>query len=127
MTAAIEHVTTSALALALDVASARQQLIAANIANVNTVGHVPQRLDFAAEVESLRSGLKDGRPLSTDGLAAVRLQPRPVLDAGGRPVPVQLDTEMAELSRNTLQFQALTKALSRHLALLYTAASDGRK
>ena len=52
MTDGIEAVTRSALALALDAASLRQQAIATNIANANAVGYVPldKRTWFVPEV-----------------------------------------------------------------------------
>ena len=49
MTDGIEAVTRSALALALDAASLRQQAIATNIANANVIDYVPQRVSFEAQ------------------------------------------------------------------------------
>ena len=46
MTDGIEAVTRSALAMALDAASLRQQVIASNIANANAVAYLPLRVIF---------------------------------------------------------------------------------
>ncbi|MNL49194.1 hypothetical protein D3C87_1721090 [compost metagenome] len=51
----------------------------------------------------------------------------PALDASGQPATVQLDVQAAEMARNAVQYQALLKGLSRHMAILSMAAGDGRK
>ena len=39
----------------------------------------------------------------------------------------RIDAQMAEMARNSLHYQALVQGISRHMALLALAASDGRK
>ena len=100
MTDGIESVTRSALAMALDAASLRQQAIATNIANANAIGYVPQRVSFEDQLADARRGLAQS----------------------GR-----LDAEAADMARNAVHYQALVKGLSRHFAILSMAAGDGRK
>ena len=123
----IEHVTTAALSAALDAASRRHAVIAANVANAGTEGYAPMRLGFEAQLQDARAVLREGRWLDEDGLAALRglsgMQPQ---RADGM-AQVQLDTEMSELARNAVQFQALLQGVSRHLSMLALAAADGRK
>jgi flagellar basal-body rod protein FlgB len=120
-------VTTAALSAALDVASRRQALVAANIANGGTPGYAPLRLSFGAQLDEARTALREGRLLDADGLDALRslaeLPPEPEEGRGG----VQLDVEMVELARNAAHFQALIQGVSRHLSLQALAAADGRK
>jgi flagellar basal-body rod protein FlgB len=40
---------------------------------------------------------------------------------------VGLDTQMAALAENSLQYQALLKGLSRQFSILSSAVSDGKK
>ena len=69
MTDGIEAVTRSALALALDAASLRQQAIATNIANANAIGYVPQRVSFEEQLVDARRGMaQNGR---TDAFAPI--------------------------------------------------------
>lgn len=127
MTDGIEAVTRSALALALDAASLRQQAIATNIANANAIGYVPQRVSFEEQlVDARRSMEQNGR---VDMFALSQASPRieAVVDSQGAPMPVQLDMEAAEMARNAVQYQALVKGLSRHFSILSIAAGDGRK
>lgn len=121
MSIGIEAITTASLSLALDAASLRQQVIAANIANAGSVGFVPRRVSFEAQVADGLRALQGG--------ASSPLQARvePVLGAQGEPQEVRLDTEVAALTQNNLHYQALVRGLNRHLSILSTAVSEGRR
>ena len=123
----IESTTTSALALALDAATARHQIIANNIANVNTEGYIPQALSFEGQLEQARRSLRERGQVDGSALANVRLRLEPALQADGQPAKVQMDTEMGQLAQNAVQYQALIKGVSRHFAILSSAVSDGKK
>ena len=117
MTPSIESLTTASLGLALDAATLRQQVIAANIANADVDGYATQGATF----EAVLSGAFDAaRP-------TLRAHVAPVLGADGQAQPVQLDSEMASLSVNQLQYQALVKGLNEHLSVLAIAVSDGQR
>ncbi|MDQ8033156.1 MAG: flagellar basal body protein [Bordetella sp.] len=125
MTEGLEAVTRQVLGLALDAAGMRQQAIATNIANANVQGFVPQRVSFEDQLDDAR------RQLSVDGSvdAASLSHVRPMLfsSEGADAAGVRLDSEAAEMARNAVHYQALVKGLSRHMAILALAASDGRK
>ena len=131
MTDGIEAVTRMALALALDAASLRQQAIATNIANADTLGYQPQRVNFEAQLADVRRSLANagGGAGAADPAAWRQVRPRieMALDGQGHPAPVQLDVEAADMARNAVHYQALLKGLSRHFAILSMAAGDGRK
>lgn len=116
MNIGIQSLSLQALSSALDVAQLRQQVIASNIANANTPGHATKRVSFSATLEALR-----------DGSAAAQARVETLLDAGGQPVPVQLDREMAEMAQNGVHFQALLKGVSRELSILASAVSEGKR
>ena len=123
----IESITTAALGLALDVASQRQQLIATNIANANTVGYMPQRLSFEGQLDDVRRGLQSGKMMDSYALAAMQSRLIPVVDANGQAEKIKLDEEVAALSQNSVQYQALIKGLNRHMSILNIAVSDGKR
>ncbi|USX18347.1 flagellar basal body protein [Oxalobacteraceae bacterium OTU3REALA1] len=127
MIASIDAATNASLLLALDAASLRQQAIATNIANANSVGYTRQRVSFEDQLGEARRAL--GADGSADLFSLQDVAPRlvPAASPGGAPQPVQLDVEMAELSRNTVHYQTLLKALSRHYAILATAIGDGKR
>jgi flagellar basal-body rod protein FlgB len=127
MIAAIDAATKASLLLALDAASLRQQAIATNIANANSVGYLRQQVSFEDQLEQARGTLAGDGSLSAFSLDGVAPRLVPSAHAGGVPEPVQLDVEMADLSRNTVHYQTLLKALSRQYAILSTAVSDGKR
>ncbi|MFM2450548.1 MAG: hypothetical protein RIS44_2998 [Pseudomonadota bacterium] len=122
-----EAITTAALANALDVATFRHQTIASNIANAHTQGYVPQRVSFDAHWAQAQNMLRQGGSLDATVLAGLTVQLTPMLTESGKPMEVKLDAEVANLASNNLQYQALVKGLSRHMSLLMSAASDGKK
>jgi flagellar basal-body rod protein FlgB len=94
----------------LTYASARQRLIAANIANVDTVGYRTRDL-----------GEPDFRG-ALDGI----LRPRPAADAGAvKPDGnnVDLDIEMAKMVRNTALHGTVAALLAQQFALLREAVA----
>lgn len=127
MTEGIEALTRSALALALDAASLRQQAIATNIANANAVGYVPQRVSFETQLADARQSMADTGRIDAFALSQIRPRIEPMVDELGVPAQVRLDVEAAEMARNAVHYQALVKGLSRHFAILSMAAGDGRK
>ena len=126
MVSMIDDSTVGMLSLALDAATMRQQAIAQNIANANTPGYQRLAVSFEARLAEARQSAGDGRAPSLGELAHYRPQfiTAPGSAAGD---PVQLDIEVAGLSENTLQHQALLKALNRHMDLLSVAINEGKR
>ena len=120
MSQSIEAVTTASLSLALDAATMRQQVIAANIANANVQGYTAKTVSFDAV---MANAFTDAQGPGSTVLDA-HISPR--LDADGRPHAVQIDSEMAELSLNQLQYQALVSGLNKQLSVLSVAIADGK-
>ncbi|HSW16104.1 MAG TPA: flagellar basal body protein [Ramlibacter sp.] len=127
MTLPIESLTTAALSLALDAASQRHQLIAANIANANAQGYTPLRLAFEEHLAEAQGALREQGSVDAFALSSVRMTVEPAIGADGQPAAVQLDVEVAEMARNAVHYQALTQGLSRHLSIMAMAAGDGKK
>ena len=127
MLSGTESITTAALGLALDAASRRHQVIAGNIANADAVGYAPMRLRFVDEMESLRRALQRGERLEASSLQAFQTRIETAAQDGGAATRVRLDQEMADMSSNALHYQALIRALNRHLALLGSAIADGKR
>lgn len=127
MTEGMEAITTQALSLALDASTLRHQVLAQNIANANTLDYVPQRVSFESQMEEVVRGMQSRGSIDPKALSAVQFRMEPVIDANGQPGKVQLDSEMADVARNAVHYQALVKGLSRHFAILNSAVNDGKK
>ena len=106
----IEAITNTSLSLALHAAALRHQTIANNIANANTEGYVPQRVNFEAYVKDARRELNERGRLDAQSIATLshtRPLLEPVLNGPGLPAKTQLDTEVANMAQNAVQYLSL--------------------
>jgi flagellar basal-body rod protein FlgB len=103
----------SALGIALDGAAARQQVIAANVANAATPNYRARQVSFE---ESLAAALDAGDP----GAAAVTegYTDTPA-DAQGN--TVNLQQQLTEQSRNNVYYEALAQAASYKISIIQAA------
>ena len=97
----------------MDLLSARQKLVASNIANADTPGYRAKDIDFQSEFES-----------------AMGLAPQ-VVDVAGLTVKndgnnVNLDRESRLLAENALRFQVATNLLRSHIHLVRSAIDEGK-
>jgi flagellar basal-body rod protein FlgB len=142
------------LAGALKGLSARQSLIASNIANIDTPGYAPQSIDFESALQSeISNGQGAGAPMAgamnapTLGMSAAvgltRTDARHL--AGSAPVAsgdgaaagsfveslrndtntVDLESEMTALAESQLKFSAVSTLLTGKLGMLRDVASGG--
>ena len=124
----IDAATMSVLRLALDAASLRHRVIAHNIANANTEGYAPLRVNFEEQFDAVRSALGQSQPVDRsllDGLRPVVSQDGPV--NGSATTRVALDLEVARLAQNTVHYQALLRGTAKHLSILGIAVTEGKR
>jgi len=104
----------------LDAASLRHEALATNLANLETPGF--KRLDispdFAAQLEKLAASGPTPGPLNLNPTVVQDLDARAVRPDGNS---VELDRELIEMSRNTLEYEFLTQFASDSLKRLKTA------
>jgi flagellar basal-body rod protein FlgB len=97
----------------MDLLSARQKLVASNIANADTPGYRTRDLDFQQEF-----------------LESAGLSPQPVEVAGLRTKNdgnnVSLDREARLLSENALRFNVATQLLRSQLREVRSAIQEGK-
>lgn len=103
---------------ALDAATLRSQVLASNIANRDSVGHVRMKVAFDAAMGQANAA-SPGTGMPRDGSP---MQATLVPDTSG----ASLEEDLLALSKNTLNYQALTRALSRHLSISSLIANGGR-
>jgi flagellar basal-body rod protein FlgB len=132
------------LEIALDVASARHQVIANNVANVNTPGFKAADVDFVSSLEqaitdraqSTRHGLT-GRMtraghLAISGPTSARRSPiAQTVDEGvsmkvdGN--SVDIDLEMAKMTENATMYNTFAQLVSSKFSILKYVISEGRR
>jgi len=136
--------TLATLERSLDVRLERQNVLAGDIANVDTPGFMPSDIDFRAAMEQATTTLGDSTApapqLPLDGPRGLRPMPlashgttpggapliqaegaKPGLDGNG----VDLDRTMVAMAQNAIQYAASAKAAGKKLAILRYVASDG--
>jgi flagellar basal-body rod protein FlgB len=97
----------------MDLLSARQRLVASNIANADTPGYRAQDIDFQFE---LRNAIgKEPRVLDAPGLAAKN-------DGNN----VSLDREARLLAENALRFQMASNLLRSQIRQVRSAIEEGK-
>ena len=119
--------TSRILSKALDFRSARHKVISGNLANVDTPGYRPKELHFEQELQ--RATEKNShRLLTTDPAHFSNISD--VMDENfsigtliseGDSTELNLDSEMAKMSQNNLNYEAAARLLSKKLQLLKTA------
>jgi flagellar basal-body rod protein FlgB len=132
--------TLARLERSLDVRLARQNVLAANIANVDTPGYNAKDVDFqAAMAAAEKSGgagamtlastdeshMGTGGAATSSGAADI-----PLIDAAGSAPSldgnkVDLDRTMVAMAENGLQYGASARAAGKKLAILRYVSSDG--
>jgi flagellar basal-body rod protein FlgB len=100
----------------------RQQVIAANLANIDTPGYRSRELVFEENLEVARRGGESAVTLGHAEEAIVADDEPADLDGN----TVALEAEMAKMTANGLRYRGLAELLSRKLGMLKYAAVDGR-
>jgi len=120
---------------AMDVASLRQQVIANNIANVNTPGYAPSKVNFEDEMKRCMASAKnDGFQVVCDfsdpdlgvvGSAGSISEVQASVIQSGKQVDV--NQEMVDLAKNSIIFDALSSQVTgRYSNLKYVIENYGR-
>ena len=89
----------------------QQQVLANNIANANTPGFQPSSVDFQS---ALAQAFASGNPTPSQ-IQNITFQPQ--VDGNGD----DINTQMADLSENTLNYQALESVMGTRMSILKTA------
>jgi flagellar basal-body rod protein FlgB len=128
--------TLKTLERSLDVRLSRHNVLAGNLANVDTPGYKPKDVDFVTAMSSAGVGgagavaitsaghmASGGAMGSTDDVPVLEVPGEsPGMDGNG----VDLDRTMASLAENGMQYGASARAASKKLAILRYAAGDGQ-
>lgn len=109
---ALESATRELAAIALDAYAVRNRAIAQNVANHASEGYKPLALDFESYLTDLRTAVSRGAGASELSALMARM-PAPEAMLNETDGTVNLDEQMGELMRNTLEYEALLNVLGR--------------
>ncbi len=109
----------------LTIASKRQQVLSANIANVDTPGYRAQDVRFSEQMQSLALSGTSGSHITPFGEDR-RFQ---IFEVGTEMKPngntVDLDRELTEVTKNGLQFITLMQFLQNKLQTIRSSVTGG--
>jgi flagellar basal-body rod protein FlgB len=122
-------VTAQMARLALDASVMRHQAIAQNIANGNTPGYRPMRVNFEQQLSTMRTELLERSNDTAMSAQLKTVQPQferehATVQADPR---AMLDVEMVKLAQNVVHYQAILKGMSKYMAPISLAINDGRR
>lgn len=125
----ISGATTDAIRLALDAAGLRHQAIANNIANANTPGYVPLKVNFEEQMEAFRQAAAGGSDADLKhALQGVKgFIEQDLAAAGPGASNVMLDMEVVKLSQNVVHYQTLLRGLAKQMSIISAAINEGRR
>ncbi len=119
--------TTIVLAKCLDACSLRQRVIANNVANVETPGFIRSEVAF-------ESRLKEALEAGSEESAASRIEdinPEIIQDSLSPARPngnnVSIEKEMADMTKNSIQYEALVQLMNLKAAMIRIAMNEGRR
>ena len=127
--------TVELLSKTLDLRAQRQNLISANLANVETPGYTPSDLSFEAE---LKSALQKGGagsavqspnprhiPLKGGGRGSLELVTGQLVELPGKGGPdgngVELESEMGRMAENQIMYNASVQLLTKKFEMMKQA------
>lgn len=123
--------TVDVLSAAMDLYMLRHSIITDNIANAETPGFKARRIEFEGELERVleehENGVEKNRGGTTRSLASVKplIYEDPHAEVGQDRNTVDMDREMAALSKNDMKYSAATESMARKFALLKYAILEG--
>ncbi|MBA1333847.1 MAG: Flagellar basal-body rod protein FlgB [Firmicutes bacterium] len=126
-----------ALEKALDAAWVRNQVISNNIANADTPNYKAYKVEFEDMLkEAIENQAVTGKRTSSKHLpvgmdpidnVSIRISRQRNTSTRLDGNNVDIDTEMANLAKNTIKYQTLVQQLSQRLARLKTVINEGRR
>ncbi|MEZ4461593.1 MAG: flagellar basal body rod protein FlgB [bacterium] len=124
--------TLSLIQRGLDVGLKRQLVLSSNVANLDTPNYTPGDVDFEAALGAVSktssvsiARTEAGHMTINGGAEEIRTTQTPDRQPSLDGNSVDLDSQMARLSQNGVAYQANIKAISKKLALLKYATSEG--
>lgn len=110
----------------LDLRRIQHTLTASNIANADTPDYRAQEIPFQELLADVMERAQDGDAVDAETLARNALVEREPLPWSLDGNSVEPEREAVRLTENSLLYNAVSNGLSRRLALLRFAASDGK-
>ena len=117
--------TVDSLSKSLDLYLMRHGVITENIANSETPYFKARKVDFENELSKAIESESNGSAPGSIHQVQAKVYEDPDAEMGQDLNTVDMDREMASLTKNDLKYSAATQAIQKKFALLKFAATDG--
>ena len=106
--------TVNLIRAALDANYIQQMVVSNNIANANTLGYRPKKVDFQNQLQAIAQGAQShlGQPV--------------IQEVEGQ-YKVNIPQQMAQLSQNEMAYRSMITGLNQHNSILESAIMGGNK
>jgi len=118
--------TVEGLSHSLDLHLLRHSVIMDNIANAETPYYKSRRVDFEKALEQAVQAQEDGMPGGNIGQVEPHIYQDPDAEVGQDLNSVDMDREMAQLTKNEVKYNAITQAAKYKFSVLKFAISEGK-
>ena len=109
----------------MDWTAKRQQMLSANVANIDTPGYRTKDVSFAEQLQLLQLNITNSKHMTPSGTDP-RMEEYEVKGTVGiNDNSVDLDREMSELTKNGLQYVALIQFVNQKLKTIRSAINEG--
>lgn len=109
----------------LDYTHRQHELIANNVANIETPGYKGKRLKFQEALDEV-AGKTEGLALTTTNARHINKVSTPEMPRTATLKQVNIDTEMTELAKNTIQYNTFAEIINRKESGLKALIRDAR-
>lgn len=115
------------LSKTMDLCLVRHAVVSDNIANAETPSFKARRVEFEGELQRAVELSESGARAQENDIAAVlpRVYEDPLSERGQDLNTVDMDREMADLTKNDLKYSATSQLISKKFALLKYAIAGG--
>jgi len=118
--------TINTLSKSLDLQLVRQTVISDNIANAETPGFKARRVDFENELQKAVEATESGAMGPEINQVQAQITEDPHSELGQDLNTVDMDREMAAMTKNDIQYSAGTQLINKKFFFLKYAIGEGR-
>lgn len=118
--------TINTLSKSLDLQLVRQTVISDNIANAETPGFKARRVDFENELQKAVEATESGAMGPEINQVQAKITEDPHSELGQDLNTVDMDREMAAMTKNDIQYSAGTQLINKKFFFLKYAIGEGR-
>ena len=105
----------------------KDKVISQNVANINTPGYLPKKVEKPIDINVLSLDLTDSRHISYESSMDVSLSNEEILELKPNGNGVTVEAELAKKSENSLELKEIASLFYKSKSMIQTALTGGSK